>query len=51
MSKSHGSSITQDSVKRTGSPGKTYKSGSNVHKGAGGKQSEAAPAAGPKKGK
>lgn len=44
-----GSSMTQDSVKPSGSPGKPYKSGANVHKGSGGKQSEPAPASQPKK--
>lgn len=47
---SHNSS-TQDSVRPTGSPGKPYTSGANVHKGGGAKPSEPAPAAGPNKGK
>lgn len=44
-----GSSITQDSVMPSGSPGKPYKSGANVHKGGGAKPSEPAPASQPKK--
>lgn len=48
-----GSSITQDSVRPSrdnpGRPASPYKSGSNVHKGSGGKQSEPAPASQPHK--
>lgn len=46
-----GSSITQASVKPSGSAGKPYKSGANVHKGGGKSPSKPAPAAGPKTGK
>ena len=45
-----GSSITQERAKPPGSPGKTYTSGANVHKGKGPGPSEQAIAAGPKSG-
>lgn len=46
---SHASS-TQDSVKPSGSAGKAYKSGANVHRGGGPGPSKPAPASGPKTG-
>ena len=43
-----GSSITQDSQAKPGSPGKTYTSGANVHRGGGPGPSKPAPASQPK---